>query len=191
MRASHNFVAGFLSAVLCASIATADAQSNDLLREWSKTDFSRRTVDLSEIESGGPPKDGIPAIDRPRFLSVSRAQTWLKSREPVIALAIGGEARAYPIQILMFHEIVNDAVGGTPVAVTFCPLCNASMAFDRRVEGRALDFDRELKKDKISGWRWLLGAWGVGTYRQNDSVDVRYAVDGRPHVAEGLEIEPL
>ena len=60
---------------------------------------------------------------------------------------------------------------------------------DYHLEGRALVFDRELKKDKISGWRWFLGAWGVGTYRQNDSVDVRYEVSGRPVVAEGLEIE--
>jgi hypothetical protein len=57
-------------------------------------------------------------------------------------------------------------------------------------EGRTLVFERELRKDKISGWRWFLGAWGVGTYRQNDSVDVRYTIDGRPKVAEGLEIEP-
>jgi len=61
---------------------------------------------------------------------------------------------------------------------------------DYRVEGRALVFDRELRKDKISGWRWFLGAWGVGTYRQNDSVDVRYTLDGRPLVAEALEIKP-
>ncbi len=60
---------------------------------------------------------------------------------------------------------------------------------DYRVERDTLVFDAELKKDKISGWRWFLGAWGVGTYRQNDSVDVRYTVDGRPAVAEGLEIE--
>ena len=60
---------------------------------------------------------------------------------------------------------------------------------DYHVEGRKLVFDRELKKDKISGWRWFLGAWGVGTYRQDDSVDVRYELDGRPMVAEGLEIE--
>jgi len=61
---------------------------------------------------------------------------------------------------------------------------------DYRVEGRTLIFERELRKDKVSGWRWFLGAWGVGTYRQNDSVDVRYAVGGRPMVAEGLDIEP-
>jgi hypothetical protein len=61
---------------------------------------------------------------------------------------------------------------------------------DYRLEGRALVFDRELRKDKVSGWRWFLGAWGVGTYRQNDSVDVRYTLDGRPMVAEGLDIEP-
>jgi hypothetical protein len=61
---------------------------------------------------------------------------------------------------------------------------------DYRVEAGALVFDRELRKDRISGWRWALGAWGVGTYRQNDSVDVRYeAPDGSPRVAEGLEIE--
>ncbi len=62
---------------------------------------------------------------------------------------------------------------------------------DFTIEGRTLIFERELRKDKISGWRWFLGAWGVGTYRQNDSVDVRYALRGRPMVAEGLEIEPL
>jgi hypothetical protein len=62
---------------------------------------------------------------------------------------------------------------------------------DYRVSDGALVFERELRKDRISGWRWLLGAWGVGTYRQNDSVDVRYeAPDGSPRVAEGLEIEP-
>jgi hypothetical protein len=61
---------------------------------------------------------------------------------------------------------------------------------DYEVEGDRLVFDRELRKDKVSGWRWFLGAWGVGTYRQNDSVDIRYTLDGRPMVAEGLEIEP-
>jgi hypothetical protein len=62
---------------------------------------------------------------------------------------------------------------------------------DYRLDERTLVFDRALHKDKVSGWRWFLGAWGVGTYRQNDSVDVRYTLHGRPMVAEGLEIEPL
>jgi hypothetical protein len=62
---------------------------------------------------------------------------------------------------------------------------------DYRIESGALVFERELRKDRISGWRWFLGAWGVGTYRQNDSVDIRYELDGRPMVAEGLEIEPV
>jgi hypothetical protein len=62
---------------------------------------------------------------------------------------------------------------------------------DFRVEGRTLVFERSLTKDKISRKRWFLGAWGVGTYRQDDSVDVRYVHDGRMRVAEGLEIEPV
>ncbi len=65
------------------------------------------------------------------------------------------------------------------------------LGVDYTVREGALVFERELRKDRISGWRWLLGAWGVGTYRQNDSVDVRYqAADGSSQVAEGLEIEP-
>jgi hypothetical protein len=174
MRASHKFIDGLLTAALYASLATAHAQSDDFRREWPKTDFSKRTVDLSEIEFGGPPKDGIPAIDRPRFESVYLAQIWLKPEEPVVALRIGDETRAYPIQILIFHEIVNDTVSTVPVAVTFCPLCNASMTFDRRVEGRALDFgttgrlrysdlvmyDRQTE----SWWQQFIGKGIVGRY---------------------------
>ena len=128
-----------LAAVLLAATAAA-AQTPADRAEWPKTDFSKRTVELSEIESGGPPKDGIPAIDRPRFAAIPMARAWLKRREPVIVLRLGTKARAYPIQILMFHEIVNDTFDGVPVAVTFCPLCNASLVFDRRVGGAALDF---------------------------------------------------
>jgi hypothetical protein len=65
------------------------------------------------------------------------------------------------------------------------------LGVDFSVQEGSLVFEKDLRKDKISGWRWLLGAWGVGTYRQDDSVDVRYeAADGSPRVAEGLEIEP-
>jgi len=107
--------------------------------EW-KTNFRKHSVDLKEITSGGPPKDGIPAIDKPRFESVAEAGTWLRPNEPV-ALYVGkNDARAYPLQILIWHEIVNDVVGGAPATVTFCPLCNTTIAFDRRLEGRTLDF---------------------------------------------------
>jgi Protein of unknown function (DUF3179) len=105
-----------------------------------KTDFSKHCVHYSEIFSGGPPKDGIPAIDAPKFVSVSQATSWLKLNEPVIFFQVGNDARAYPIQILIWHEIVNDTVGGVPVAVTFCPLCNTAIAFERTVNGRVLDF---------------------------------------------------
>ena len=107
--------------------------------EW-KTDFGKHSVPLSEIMSGGPPKDGIRAIDRPEFVGVDAADGWLKPREPVIFFVRGSDARAYPLQILIWHEIVNDIVGAVPVAITFCPLCNTAIAFDRRVHGQTLSF---------------------------------------------------
>jgi hypothetical protein len=105
-----------------------------------KTDFAKRTAPLDEFFGGGPGKDGIPAIDEPKFVSMAEADEWLAEREPVIELELGGVARAYPIQILIWHEIVNDSVAATPVAVTFCPLCNTALVFDRRLDGRTLDF---------------------------------------------------
>jgi len=105
-----------------------------------KTDFSKHCVPYREIMSGGPPKDGIPALNASTFVSVSQATSWLKPNEPVIFFQVGNDARAYPLQILIWHEIVNDAVGGVPVAITFCPLCNTAIAFERTVNGRVLDF---------------------------------------------------
>jgi hypothetical protein len=105
-----------------------------------KTDFSVHSVPLSEIMSGGPPKDGIPAIDDPKFVTVNEADRWLGDREPVIVFEHDGEVRGYPWQILIWHEIVNDEVGGLPVSVTYCPLCNTAIAFDRRLGDRVLDF---------------------------------------------------
>ncbi len=104
------------------------------------TDFSQHSVPYSEILSGGPPKDGIPAIDEPQLTTTDEADTWLEPQEPVILLQVGDDARAYPIQILMWHEIVNDTVGEVPVVVTFCPLCNTGIAFERTLEGHVLDF---------------------------------------------------
>jgi hypothetical protein len=105
-----------------------------------KTDFSRRAVPSGQIVSGGPPKDGIPAIDRPRFETLRSAERWMSDRDPVMVVEHAGEVKAYPLSILIWHEIVNDQVGGLPVAVTFCPLCNTALVFDRRLEGKVLDF---------------------------------------------------
>ncbi len=142
--------------------------------EWPRTDFSRHTVALGEIMSGGPPKDGIPAIDRPQFIGTREAARWLNPREPVIVYQHNGDARAYPLQILMFHEIVNDTVGGLPVAVTFCPLCNASIVFDRKVGDVVLDFGTTGKlrmsdlvmydRQTESWWQQFTGTGIVGRH---------------------------
>ena len=108
---------------------------------WPDTDFSKHIVDLSEFSSGGPPPDGIPAIDNPVFESVADADTWLGLDWPVMFFELNGVAKAYPLAILIHHEIVNDLVGETPVLLTFCPLCNSTIAFDRRLaDGTVLDF---------------------------------------------------
>ena len=96
-------------------------------------------IDLSRLRSGGPPPDGIPSIDDPVFQTADSA-THLAAEAPVLALEIDGDARAYPLEVMVWHEIVNDTVGGVPVAVAYCPLCNSVTVHDRRVEGRVLDF---------------------------------------------------
>ncbi|GAB4548564.1 MAG: DUF3179 domain-containing protein [Anaerolineales bacterium] len=104
------------------------------------TDFSLHTVPYDEILSGGPPKDGIPAIDNPKFVDVKSADEWLTPNEPVVSVQVGDEARAYPVQILIWHEIVNDTLNGKDLLVTFCPLCNTAIAFERTYDGKVLDF---------------------------------------------------
>lgn len=107
--------------------------------EWPQTDFSRASVPLSEILSGGPPKDGIPALDGARFEAAAEAS--IPDDEPVIVLALeGATARAYPIRYLTWHEIVNDEIAGRPVTITFCPLCNSAIVFDGRLGERRLSF---------------------------------------------------
>jgi hypothetical protein len=120
------------------AVSSVSAQSLPGNDAW-RTDFSKRAVDLAEIVPGGPSKDGIPPIDRPRFIRISEA-TWLAPREPVLVVGSGARTKIYPLQILIWHEIVNDVVGAQPVAVTYCPLCNTALVFDRRVGGTLLDF---------------------------------------------------
>lgn len=108
-------------------------------KQWPNTDFSLHSVPFDEIVGGGPPKDGIPSIDAPVFALMSNVEG-LKDTEPVISVEIKGHLRAYPLRILIWHEIVNDEIAGVPIAVTYCPLCDAAVVFDRRVDGRVLEF---------------------------------------------------
>ena len=83
------------------------------------TDFTRTTISFDEIVTGGPPKDGIPAIDNPQFESIADADLWLDDLEPVQVVDLNGDVRAYPVQVMVWHELVNDTVGGEPVVITF------------------------------------------------------------------------
>ncbi len=115
--------------------------SPDVWRQegWASTDFSKRSISWDEITSGGPPKDGIPSLDNPRFIAV-KDENSIPDQEPVISLTLNGGSRAYPLRILMWHEIANDTVSGVPIAVTYCPLCNAAIVFNRRIFGQTLTF---------------------------------------------------
>ena len=134
-------IALVLGAAACTSGRTAAERAD---RSASPSKASDRVtaplVDPDEIISGGPPPDGIPPIDRPKFLAPEDV-TFLQPQEPVIAVEVDGVAKAYPIRILMWHEIVNDNFGDTPVVVTYCPLCNTGIAYLRpTIDGELLDF---------------------------------------------------
>lgn len=139
--------------------------------DWS-TNFDKHSISYLELVSGGPPKDGIPAIDDPKFDTVQQADEWMEDREPVLALTLGGKSRAYPLHILIWHEIVNDDLGGVPASVTYCPLCNSALVFDRRFDGRVLDFGTTGKlrlsdlvmydRQTESWWQQLTGEAIIG-----------------------------
>src|SRR5713226_9119149 len=145
--------------------------------EWPRTDFSKHSIAFAEIRSGGPPKDGIPAIDAPRFEQLvsgkpTGGSAALGDTEPVITLSIGNDARAYPLRVLIWHEIANDTVGSIPVTVTYCPLCNAALVFERVAAGRVLDFGTTGKlrhsdlvmydRQTESWWQQFIGEAIVG-----------------------------
>ncbi|MDY6768672.1 MAG: DUF3179 domain-containing protein [Candidatus Nanohaloarchaea archaeon] len=108
-------------------------------------DGTKYTVHPSELVRGAP-KDGIPSIDNPSFQQAEEA-TWLSPDDLVIGVTVNGEAKAYPFRILNVHEIVNDRIGGEPVAVTYCPLCRSGLAYSRQVDNRTLEFG-------VSGKLW-------------------------------------
>ena len=143
------------------------------------TNFAHRAIPLTELRIVLG-RDKIPPIDSPNFLPVAEAPAYMDPREPVVALVIDGDARAYPLAMLMWHEIVNDTVGGEPVTVTFCPLCNTGITFSRIVEGEELTFGTSgmLRNSDLvmwdrqseSLWQQITGEALAGDYANEEAV---------------------
>ncbi|MBT8381485.1 MAG: DUF3179 domain-containing protein [Ignavibacteriaceae bacterium] len=123
--------------VLTPEIMLSQGHLSKILKTYPnwKTNFDKKIIDLRELIPGGPPKDGIPAIFKPNYENQADASIWLDDKEPVIAVEINNEARAYPLSILIWHEIANDLLGSAPIVVTFCPLCYSALVYDRRILG--------------------------------------------------------
>ena len=151
-----------------------DTASPALTTTLSASSEEKHTVPLDKIVSGGPPPDGIPSIDSPKFVSVADANKFLQDSDFVAGLNINGDIRAYPLQILVWHEIVNDNVGGIPVAVTYCPLCFTNQVFGRTINGTVVEFGTSGKlynsnlvmydRTSKSLWSQALGEGIVGQY---------------------------
>jgi hypothetical protein len=128
------------SAISETTIVAGAATGESALDALGSGDLPGALVDPAEVISGGPPPDGIPPLDEPKFRSIEESEDSLDETEPVIALAIDGDARAYPVDIMIWHEIVNDTVGGIPVTVTYCPLCNSAVTYERTIGGTETTF---------------------------------------------------
>lgn len=109
------------------------------LQHFNDFNVSNALIPVNEIKWGGVKVDGIPPIDNPKFLDAGKA-SYLQSQDMVLGLELNGQAKAYPIRIMNWHEIVNDQIGDLPVVITFCPLCGSGMAFSRVVAGQLKDF---------------------------------------------------
>ena len=141
--------------------------STNLEPEIMVTDGLKHIVPLDKIKSGGPPKDGIPSIDNPKFTNVNDSE-FMSDSDIIIGLEVNGEAKAYPLFILVWHEIVNDEIGGLPVAVTYCPLCYTSQVFERVLDGKIVEFGTSgklynsnlLMYDRLTDSYW---SQGLGT----------------------------
>ncbi len=175
---STNGGAQFDPAAADVIISESDDRSGPVAQMSFPTDWTRRTIDdWEEILAGlggSDPRDGIPPIDDPIFETPALASQWLSDNEPGAMVIVDGDARFYALSILTRHEIVNDAFGDVPVAVTYCPLCNTAIAFDRRVNGEVLRFgvsgllrnsDLVMWDDQtVSLWQQVTGEGIVGEY---------------------------
>jgi hypothetical protein len=140
-------------------------------REFPRTNFERARVPLTEIRDDGNFRDTISAIDNPVFQPVGSLSA-MGPLEPVLSVVVGDDARAYPLRMLLWHEIVNDTVGGVPLLISYCPLCNSGVVYDRRVgrqtlrfgnTGRIRHFDMVMyDHDGESWWQQFTGEAIVG-----------------------------
>jgi hypothetical protein len=135
-------LAAMATIALAACAQTESRQSSEQSEsEYPRTADGRKyIVNPSKIRSGGPPQDGIPSIDNPKFVSVSEADGWIADDELVLAIIHKGVKRVYPFQILVWHEIVNDTIAGDPILVTYCPLCGSGIAYERVLDGEPVEF---------------------------------------------------
>ncbi len=171
------------------TLSVTDTSNNNLdnnlnnmpKRQITTTDGVKHSVPLDEIIGGGPPKDGIPSIDRPKFISIKEAEKFLDDDEAGMVVDIDGAKRFYPYQILVWHEIVNDTINGKRVLVTYCPLCFSGIVYDPTVEGEQVEFGTSGKlwqsnlvmydRKTDSLWSQILGEAIVGE-RTGDTLKV-------------------
>lgn len=125
--------------VAIPAIAVKSQNSEPAGLEIMETNGVKHLIPLDKIKGGGPPKDGIPSIDNPVFANAQDAN-FMSDSDTVIGLEINGEKRAYPLFILVWHEIVNDKISGVPVSVTYCPLCYTNQVFERKINGQEVEF---------------------------------------------------
>jgi Protein of unknown function (DUF3179) len=136
----------FLAIIIFSTVTFSTVAAQPSAFQNIGVDSSKTAIDIERVLSGGPPPNGIPALGfggdwknaavataAANFISQQAASEWLNDREPVLVVSLNKETKAYPMQILMWHEIVNDTLADIPIAVTFCPLCNSGLAFDRRL----------------------------------------------------------
>ena len=126
-----------LMLILAAGSANAQLRGLDA-SAYNGFDVNNASVPVQAIQRGGPPKDGIPAIDNPKFVPARESR--LRDDDRVLGVALQGSARAYPVRILNWHEVVNDRFGGRGIVVTYCPLCGTGMAFEAKLDGTAASF---------------------------------------------------
>ncbi|MBI3589032.1 MAG: DUF3179 domain-containing protein [Candidatus Liptonbacteria bacterium] len=141
-------------------------------KEITVTDGVKHSIPLDQILSGGPPRDGIPPIDHPKYISVQDAEKQLTDKEPGLAVEIETVSRFYPFQILVWHEIINDTINGKRILITYCPLCLSGIVFDPAVSGERVEFGTSGKlwnsnlvmydRKTNSLWSQILGEAIVG-----------------------------